>query len=109
VIAWRPDVYLSAEQIADVSLFARGSFASPRRLRQVTADDPNKYVVTNPTIRSAVGVTLTDAFAGADFELMVDNPLLQERDSPYQLEGSTALFIERRTGTEVRATLRYDR
>ncbi|MDX2091316.1 MAG: TonB-dependent receptor [Kofleriaceae bacterium] len=98
---WRP--------IADVSLFVRGSFASPRRLRQYTADDPYKYVETSANIRSAVGLTLTDAIAGADFDLMVDNPLLQERASPYQLDGTTTYFIERRTGTEVRATLRYDR
>ncbi|MBA3454287.1 MAG: TonB-dependent receptor [Deltaproteobacteria bacterium] len=98
---WRP--------FADLSLFARGTFASPRRLRTVTADNAREPVKTLPTIRSAVGVSLADLYAGLDLELSVDNPLLLERDAPYRVDGTSAPLIERRRGTEVFATLRYDR
>lgn len=48
-------------------------------------------------------------FNGADFELTLDNPLLLEHDAPYQLDGTPAGLVERRRGTELFVTLRYDR
>jgi hypothetical protein len=99
-VVWRP--------LADLSLFARGSVASARRLRQLTATDPSAYRKTDATVRSAIGLALSDVYRGVDLELMIDNPLLLEHDAPYQVDGATAGLIERRRGTEVFATLRYD-
>jgi len=62
-----------------------------------------------PTARSALGVTVPDVFAGTDLELAIDNPLLLERDAPYRVDGTVTPLIERRQGTEIFATLRYDR
>jgi hypothetical protein len=97
---WRP--------LAALSVFARGAVASPRRLTELTAAGPVP-VKTDPTIRSAVGLSITDVFRGVDLDLMIDNPLLVEHDAPYQVDGATAGLVERRRGTEVLATIRYER
>lgn len=99
-VVWRP--------LAALSVFARGQVVSPRRLDVFTASGP-VAVKTDPTIRTAIGVTLTDVWRGVDLDLMVDNPLLREHDAPYQVDGATAGLIERRRGTEVLATIRYER
>jgi hypothetical protein len=95
--------------VADLSLFARGSFASPRRLHVMTAADPTTYRVTRPTIRTLVGVTLANVAGPLDLDLVVDNPLFLAQDAPFQVDGSIAGLIERRRFTEVFATLRYER
>jgi hypothetical protein len=74
-----------------------------------TADTPNKKVKTDATIRTAIGASLADVIADADLEISVDNPFRLEHDAPYRLDGSVAGLIERRRGTEVFATLRYER
>jgi outer membrane receptor protein involved in Fe transport len=100
-LVWRP--------LADLSMFVRGSFASPRRLRVLTNDNPEASLKTLPTLRSALGVTLTNVVVGADLEIAIDNQLLIERDAPYQLDGSVTRLVERRRGTELFATLRYQK
>lgn len=95
--------------LPDLSVFVRGSLASPRTVHVLTADDPDKPVKTSTTIRSAVGLALADVIAGADLELSVDNPLRLEHDAPYRLDGSIAGLVEHRRATEVFATLRYER
>ncbi|HEU0034844.1 MAG TPA: TonB-dependent receptor plug domain-containing protein [Kofleriaceae bacterium] len=98
---WRP--------LSDLSVFARGAFASPRRLDVRRPDSQIESIRTSPTIRTTVGLTLFDVFAGTDLELAIDNPLLIEHDAPYRLDGSPNPLVERRRGTEAFATLRYDR
>ena len=44
-----------------------------------------------------------------DLDLTIDNPMFRSRDVPYRIDGTAAGLIERRTATEVMATLRYDR
>ncbi|MDQ3369742.1 MAG: hypothetical protein M3680_30335 [Myxococcota bacterium] len=98
---WRP--------LPDLSLFARGTYASRRTLSVITAASEAAEYRTLPTVRSAVGCVLTDVIAQADLELSIDNPLLLEADAPYRVDGVPAPLVERRRGTEVFATLRYDR
>jgi hypothetical protein len=98
---WRP--------LADLSVFVRGVYASPRRLRVNTAADPLARVKTQPTVRTTAGVSLADVLAGLDLELSIDNPLFLEHDAPYRVDGAIVPLVERRRGTEVFATLRYDR
>jgi hypothetical protein len=98
---WRP--------ARDLSLFARGSFASSRRLRVMTAADPSAYLKTDPTVRTAIGVTLSNVLGPLDLDLVVDNPLFLAHDSPYQLDGAVNGLVERRRYTEAFATLRYER
>ena len=74
-----------------------------------TASDPDKTVKTDPTIRMVLGASLADVIGEADLELSVDNPFRLEHDVPYRLDGSVAGLIERRRGTEVFASLRYER
>ncbi|MDQ3341425.1 MAG: TonB-dependent receptor plug domain-containing protein [Myxococcota bacterium] len=95
--------------LPDLSIFVRGSLASGRTVRVNTADMLNKKVKTDPTIRTAIGASLADVIADADLEISVDNPFRLEHDTPYRLDGSVAGLIERRRGTEVFATLRYER
>lgn len=97
---WRP--------LAALSLFTRGSFSSPRQLTVMTATDPRAPVTTSPTVRTAIGGTIADVFADVDLELSIDNPFLLEHDAPYKLDGTTTPLIERRRGTEVFVTLRYE-
>ena len=95
--------------LPDVSLFVRGSLASGRTVHVATVDDPDKTVKTSATIRTVVGAAIADVIAGADLEFSVDNPFRLEHDAPYRLDGSVAGLVERRRGTEVFATLRYER
>ena len=95
--------------LPDLSVFFRGSLASGRTTYISTATTQNVRVKTDVTLRSAIGAALADAILGADLELSIDNPLRLEHDAPYKLDGTTNLYIERRRGTEVFATLRYER
>jgi hypothetical protein len=74
----------------------------------LTAANPSTYVKTDPTIRSAVGVSLANVIGPLDVDLVVDNPLFIARDAPYQLDGAIAGLVERRSYTEAFATLRYE-
>ncbi len=98
---WRP--------LRDLTLFARGSFASHRRLHVQTESDPTTYRLTRPSIRTTVGVSLANAVGPFDVDLYVDNPFFITYEAPYQVDGSIAGLIERRRATEAFATLRYER
>jgi hypothetical protein len=98
---WRP--------ARDLSLFARGSIASPRRLNVLTATNATTYFKTDPTVRSALGVSLANVIGPFDLDLVVDNPLFVGHDSPYQVDGAVAPLVERREYTEAFATVRYER
>jgi outer membrane cobalamin receptor len=95
--------------LPDLSVFARGSLASGRTVNVSTPTSESQRVKTDTTIRMALGASLADVIADADLEVSVDNPFRLEHDAPYRLDGSTAGLIERRRGTEVFATLRYER
>jgi hypothetical protein len=95
--------------LPDLSLFARTSLASPRKVHVMTADSVDQIVKTDVTLRMVLGATIADVIYGADLELSIDNPLRLEHDAPYRLDGSTAGLIEHRRGTEVFATLRYEK
>ncbi len=95
--------------LPDLSIFLRSSLASGRTLHVMTATELDKVIQTDITLRTAVGAAIADVIAGADLELSIDNPLLLEHDAPYKLDGATNVFVERRRGSEVFATLRYER
>lgn len=98
---WRP--------LRDLSLFARGSFASRRHLHVITEADPTTYRITKPSIRTTLGVSLANALGPFDVDFYVDNPFFIPYEAPYQVEGAVAGLIERRRATEAFATLRYER
>ncbi len=98
---WRP--------ARDLSLFARGTYASPRHLHVLTANDPTTYRVTKPTIRTMIGISLANALGPFDLDLAIDNPLFLAHDAPYTVDGTVAGLIERRRYTEAFATLRYEK
>jgi hypothetical protein len=93
----------------DLSLFARGTFSSPRHVRVMTAANSNAEFVTSVTVRTMVGATLANVLGPVALDIAVDNPLFLAHDSPYSLDGSVNGLIERRQCTEVFATLRYER
>ena len=74
-----------------------------------SAEDPAATRKTSPTILSAVGATLSNVFANTDLEISIDNPFLLAHDAPYRLDGAPVPLVERRSGTEIFATLRYSR
>jgi TonB-dependent Receptor Plug Domain/TonB dependent receptor len=95
--------------LPDLSIFFRSSLASGRTTYVTSATEQDRRVETDVTLRMAVGAAVKGAILGADLELSIDNPLRLEHDAPYKLDGTTNLYIERRRGSEVFATLRYER
>ncbi len=97
---WRP--------LTDLSLFVRGAVASSRRVQLQRADGVSRRD-TDWTVRTAVGLTLSDVIDKADLQLRIDNPLLREQELPYQVDGAITTTIELRRATELFAVLRWDR
>jgi hypothetical protein len=75
----------------------------------MTAANPSAYVKTDPTVRTAIGVTLSNVLGPLDLDLVVDNPLFIAHDTSYQVDGAVSGLVERRRDTEAFATLRYER
>jgi hypothetical protein len=97
----------SFRPINDLNIFATASLLGPRTVQAYPWNPPEEDHRIGATFDFTVGAWLTNLFGGLDVGLTLHNPFGIAHHTPYDVDGNTARFIERRQVSEIMVTLRW--
>jgi outer membrane cobalamin receptor len=97
----------SVRPMHDLDIFATASLIGPRYVQAFAWNAPVNDHLIGTTFDFSVGAWLTNLFRGLDVGLTLHNPLGIVHQTPYDIDGNTARFIERRQVSEIMITLRW--
>jgi outer membrane receptor protein involved in Fe transport len=92
-----------------LDLFATASLISARTVHANPWNPPENHNVIPTTFDFSLGGWWNNVFRGVDLGVTLHNPFGVVHYTPYDVDGNTARFIERRRVSEVLLTLRFSR
>ena len=100
---------VSYRPVNDLDLFATASLISRRYVQAYPWNAPVDNHLIPETFDFTIGGWWNNVFRGVDLGLKLHNPFGVVHYTPYDVDGNTARFIERRQVSEVLFTLRFSR